>query len=133
MPAVEEEGKAIVHLQSTATAVLTWWVGPIGDEDTVCETGETYGPYTVTLDADGRPVSVDTEWVELTQQSREWYNAGQFSMCIQIEATRAGTDEHRKSSHGPDTRKALIAGSLESIFVLHTARGEVAPQPGVVA
>lgn len=91
VPADAGNGKATVHLQSTDTAVITWWVGPLGDEETVCETGEKYGPFTVTLDSNGRPVSVDTAWVELTPQSRDWYNAGQFSMCIQMEATRAGT------------------------------------------
>ena len=91
MLAVEGDGKGTVPLQSTGTAVLTWWVGPIGDQDTVCETGEKYGPYTVTLDANGRPVSVDTAWVEFTPRSTDLYNTGQFSLCIQMEATMAGT------------------------------------------
>ncbi len=91
MPAAEGKGHGADSLQSTETALITWWAGPIGDEDTVCETGEKYGPYTVTLDATGRPVSVDTAWVELTPRSTDWYNAGQFSLCIQMEATIAGT------------------------------------------
>ena len=91
MPAVEGDDQGDPPLQSANTAVITWWVGPLDDQDTVCETGEKHGPYTVTLDANGRPVSVDTGWVELTQRSKDWYNAGQFSMCIQMEATVAGT------------------------------------------
>lgn len=91
IPAVEEDGKGTVPLQSIGTAEVTWWVGPMDDQDTVCETGEKYGPFTVTLDGQGRGVSVNTGWVELTQQSKDWYNSGQFSMCIQMEATVAGT------------------------------------------
>ena len=47
--------------------------------------GEKYGPYMVALDANGRPVSIDTSQVKFMQDSTDWYIAGQFPRLTRVQ------------------------------------------------
>lgn len=133
MPADEGNGKATVHLQSTDTAVITWWVGPLGDEETVCETGGEIRSIHGDLGC-GRTPGVRRYGVGGTHTAVEGLvQCGAIQHVHPNGGHARGYHEHRKSSHGPDTRKTLNSGSLKSIFVPRDARGDVAPLSGAVA
>ena len=91
IPADTSSGKGSVNLQQTSTLVITVWVGPLEDEDTVCSTGEQYGPYTFTLDENLVPIAVEPETVTLTQSTLALLNAGEFSLCIEVVSPVDGT------------------------------------------
>jgi len=59
--------------------------------DTVCEVGEKYGPYTVTLDGTFQPTSVTPASITLTQDTIDLLNAGSFSLCLQVDSSVSGT------------------------------------------
>ena len=71
--------------------VVTAWIAAVDEVDTVCETGEEYGPFTVTLDEDNQPTTVDPDSVTLTQTTIDLINGGEFSLCIEVVSTLDGT------------------------------------------
>lgn len=64
--------------------VVTAFIDSIDNLETVCETGERYGPYTITLDESNVPVSVDPATIELSETTLELFAAGEFSLCIEV-------------------------------------------------
>ena len=84
-------GKGTLNLQETTTLVITAWIGPLADLETVCDTGEEYGPYDVTLDEDMVPVSVDPAFITLTETTLDLINEGEFAFCLQVVSPADGT------------------------------------------
>lgn len=77
-------GKLGTLLQGTSTLQVTVWVGSLDESGTVCDTGDQYGPFEVTLDANLVPTAVSPSTVTLTQSTLDALNSGQFSLCIEI-------------------------------------------------
>lgn len=71
------------------TVTITVWVDDFGDDDVVCEEGEQVGPYTITLDQDLTPVSIEPNTFTLSDTIVSLLNEGSFSLCIQVESTVA--------------------------------------------
>jgi len=71
------------------TVTITLWVDDFADDDVVCEEGEQIGPYTITLDQDPMPVSIDPEMLSLNSEIVSLLNDGMFSICIEVESTVA--------------------------------------------
>jgi len=84
-------GKLVTLQAPSATLMVTARVAPLSERETVCETGETYGPFDVTLDATLQPVSVDPSSVALTQSTIALLNAGEFSLCLEVVSPVDGT------------------------------------------
>ena len=59
-------------------------VAPIELEDTVCTTGELYGPFDISLADNFQPASVTPAIAEATQQTLDIINTGSYSVCVQI-------------------------------------------------
>jgi hypothetical protein len=77
-------GKLGTLLQGTSTLQVTVWVGSLNEAATVCETGDQYGPFIVTLNANLVPTAVSPSNVTLTQATLDALNSGQFGLCIEI-------------------------------------------------
>lgn len=71
-----------------ASSVVTYRVGAASEADTVCETGIAYGPFTVSLDANDQPASINPPTSALTSASVEVINTGQFALCVQVMSPR---------------------------------------------
>lgn len=65
------------------TLTITVKVAPSDQIDTVCETGEQFGPYTVTLDENLVPTSV-TPTPSLTPTTLDLLEQGDFSVCVEM-------------------------------------------------
>ena len=83
-------GKASVALQG-GTLVVTVWVAPIEQLDPVCEVGEQYGPYSITLNEDNVPTAIDPSTIELTDATLDLLAAGEFSICLEVISPIDGT------------------------------------------
>jgi len=83
-------GKFGVNLQG-GNLIITAWIDTLAAIDTVCETGEEYGPFTVELDEDWNVVSIDPSSVTLTQTTIDLLNGGEFSLCIEVTSPVDGT------------------------------------------
>ncbi len=90
-PANGAGSKGRLNYQETSTLTITVWIAPIDDADTVCDTGEQYGPFDVTLDENYVPVSISPSSVTLSQTTLDLLNAGQFSLCIEVASPIDGT------------------------------------------
>jgi len=90
-PANTGGGKGSVNLQGGSTLTITAWIAAPEDVETVCESGEKYGPFSVELDANNQPMSVDPSSVPLTQNTIDLLNAGTFSVCIVVTSPVDGT------------------------------------------
>ncbi len=77
-------GKFFTRLQDNDVLRITVWVGTIDEEETVCTTGDEYGPYDVTLDENLVPVSVDPSTVNLRDSTLDALNSGEFSLCVEV-------------------------------------------------
>ena len=68
----------------------TLWIGMSDEVDTVCETGDQYGPYNATLDENGEVTSVDPGSLTFGEKTLEAFNAGGGSFCITVIAPYDG-------------------------------------------
>lgn len=82
-------GKGLVN-QQTNTLTIEVRVDATGSEDTVCDTGELYGPFTVELDDNYNVVSVTPSTVTLSANAVSLLNSGAFVMCIDLLANFDG-------------------------------------------
>ncbi|MBN1514757.1 MAG: hypothetical protein JXB13_22285 [Phycisphaerae bacterium] len=80
-------------VQAGALLVITVRVDSIERQDTVCSEGDLYGPYHVTLNGDGVPVSVSPDSIALTESTISLVNAASFSLCIRVESPIDATVE----------------------------------------
>jgi hypothetical protein len=90
-PAETSGGKVRVAQQAAESTmtVMVWIDGPDAIE-TVCETGEDYGPFTVTL-VDNVPVGISPNTVELSRSTINLLNSGSFTLCIEVVSQLTGT------------------------------------------
>lgn len=86
-------GKLVALQATTSTLTITLRVAPAAERETVCETGEVYGPFNVTLDQALTPVAIDPSNVTITQSTVDLLNAGSFSLCIEAVSPIDGTVE----------------------------------------
>jgi hypothetical protein len=70
---------------------ITAWIASADLLDTVCDVGEQYGPYEVTLDANYVPIAVQPATITLTQTTLDLLNGGEFSLCVQVVSPVSGT------------------------------------------
>jgi hypothetical protein len=59
-------------------------VGTLAESGTVCDTGDQYGPFTVTIDADGNATNVSPNSVTLQTKTLGALNAGEASFCVEV-------------------------------------------------
>lgn len=90
-PSNAGEPKGTVNLQDNMVLEVTVWVSDVEAVETVCQTGDQYGPFEVTLDENYVPVSVDPSQVTLTQNTIRLLNEGEFSFCIRALSPIDGT------------------------------------------
>ncbi len=64
--------------------IVTVWIDAVENVESVCGGGEDYGPFTVSLDENFVPQSVEPANVTLTQNTLDLINAGEFSICIRV-------------------------------------------------
>ena len=83
--------KANVAMQANQTLIVTVQIAQADQIDTVCDVGEQYGPFTVVLDENYVPVSIDPSTVTLSQNTIDLINLGQFSICLRVESPVDGT------------------------------------------
>ncbi|MCO6435555.1 MAG: hypothetical protein J5J06_00530 [Phycisphaerae bacterium] len=65
------------------------WVGAFDEVETVCTTGDEYGPFLVALE-NGVPSSVDPSSVTLSSNTVTLLNGGNFSVCVEVIAPEDG-------------------------------------------
>ncbi|MBI4718623.1 MAG: hypothetical protein HY763_12510 [Planctomycetes bacterium] len=91
-PADNGGGKGTAAFQDGAnTIVITASIGGPDDLQTVCESGEQYPPFTLTLDENNQPVSIDPTSVTLTANTIALLNSGDFTICLELNSTISGT------------------------------------------
>jgi len=88
-----EGTKGSINLQETSTLIITVWIDDVESLATVCSSDSEYGPFAVELDENFIPVSVTPSTVTLDQATIDLLNAGEFSLCIEIESPVTGTIE----------------------------------------
>ena len=71
--------------------IVTAWIGPADEVGTVCDTGDQYGPYMVSLDDGGQGVSVTPSSITITENTRSLLNGGSFSLCVEAISPIDGT------------------------------------------
>ncbi len=89
-PANNGSGKGTVNYQG-GTLTITAWIAALDELETVCETGEEYGPFSVELNEANQPVSVEPSDITLSQNTIDLINGGQFSLCIEVISPIDGT------------------------------------------
>jgi|GEM_PF-1990918 len=82
-------GKGAVNLQANTLTVEVRIAGA-GEESTVCESGELYGPFSVELDENYNVVSIDPSSVTLKPSTVSLLNEGAVVLCITVEASFDG-------------------------------------------
>jgi len=90
-PANGTGSKGGVAFQETSTLEITVWVASVDLADTVCEAGEQYGPFSVTLDENFVPIAITPGSVTLSQNTIDLLNAGEFALCIEVISPIDGT------------------------------------------
>jgi hypothetical protein len=84
--ATAEDGKGTTNFAPGDVVTVTIDIAGPEDLETVCTEGEEYGPFDITLGENNIPVSVDPSTVELSQNAVDLFNAGQFTICVTVEA-----------------------------------------------
>jgi hypothetical protein len=67
--------------------VLDLWVAPAEAASTVCETGEHYGPFNITINQSSQASTVTPPEGEATQTTLNVINIGSFFMCVKVTST----------------------------------------------
>ena len=89
-PADGGGGKGTVNRQG-GTLIVTLWMAPVEGLETVCESGEEYGPFSVELDENNQPVSVDPLSDTLIANTIELIRGRGFSLCLEVVSPINGT------------------------------------------
>lgn len=89
-PVEDETEKGTVNYGLDAqTVTITLWIDDFDNEENVCDEGEQVGPFTITLDQDLAPVSIEPNMFSLSEEVISLLNEGSFSICIEVESTVA--------------------------------------------
>lgn len=89
-PDADATGKGTVSLQAR-TFTIDVQLGAPGTEETVCDDGEQFGPFSVELDEDFNVVSITPSSVNFSQSAVDLLNGGSFVLCITVDADFNGT------------------------------------------
>ena len=85
-------GKGAVAAQGATTTVeVTIRIAGSDELETVCDSGEEYGPFEVVFDAELDVVSIDPSTVTLSETTVALINSGALSLCIDVVSTAGGT------------------------------------------
>jgi len=76
---------------ATNTITVTAKIDVVTAVDTVCDSGESYGPFDVTLDSNNAVTAVDPSEVTLSSNAVDLLNGGTFSICLIVSSTVNGT------------------------------------------
>lgn len=88
----DQTGGKITPQQQTANTIeITISLAGSNQQDTVCEEGQMFGPFLITLDEDLQPVSVTPSSVVLTDDTIALLNTGSVTLCVDILSTISGT------------------------------------------
>jgi hypothetical protein len=63
---------------------VTVRIAEVDQLETVCESGEEYGPFEVTLDEANNPTAIDPDTIELSETTLALLEGGEFSICIEV-------------------------------------------------
>jgi hypothetical protein len=79
--------KGLVNLQTGSTITVVASVAGAEAVNTVCASPvDTYGPYTITLDADSNVTSISPDSITLESSTIDILNTGSFSFCLTAES-----------------------------------------------
>ena len=80
-------GKVSISQQGDAAfrLAVTIEIAPVHELDTVCGSGDEYGPFDVGLDESYVPVSIQPHQVTVTQKTADLISQGEISICIRVE------------------------------------------------
>jgi len=84
------EGPLCTEVCNAGSVVVRVWVS-LADEADPQQTGDEYGPYTVELDGEANPISVDPPTVELQEETIQAINAGSAKVTVEIISPYDGT------------------------------------------
>ena len=70
---------------------ITVWIDGPESAETVCDTGDQFGPFQVSLDDDLMGIDVTPSAVNLTQEVTDLLNTGQFALCVEVVSPVDGT------------------------------------------
>ncbi len=73
------------------TLKVTAWVDAPDALDTVCTSGDLYGPFTITFDENLVPTAVTPQDVELTAKTIGLLNDGEISFCLELASSFDGS------------------------------------------
>lgn len=91
-PADAGSGKGLATYQSGSLVLdVTARIAAPTALETVCDDGESYGPYRVTLNEDFTVVSISPAAINLTQTTIDLINGGDFALCLEVTSPVAGT------------------------------------------
>ena len=69
---------------ATTTGQMWMYVGRLEDYVTVCDTGEVYGPFEVTVNASSQLSSVSPATAVATPETMDIINIGAYSVCVKV-------------------------------------------------
>jgi len=91
-PADNGGGKGTVNYQGGGVFTVSGGIAAGADVATVCDAPvDSYGPFTVTLDADFNVESIDPPSINLEQSTIDLINSGAISICLTVESNVDGT------------------------------------------
>lgn len=77
-------------LDGSDTAQVYAYVATASDNEVVCDTGEQYGPFDITISDTFQPVSIDPPQATATPSTLWIINSGSFSVCLELHSPIAG-------------------------------------------
>lgn len=88
-----EPAKGLVNQQTGSTITVAASIAGAEAVDTVCESPvDTYGPYTITLDAGFNVTSISPDSITLESSTIDILNSESFSFCLTVDSdTESGT------------------------------------------
>lgn len=69
---------------ATTTGQMWFYVGRLEDYGTVCDSGEAYGPFDVTVNASSQLSSVSPPTTTATETTMDIINIGAYSFCVKV-------------------------------------------------
>jgi len=90
-PAEGTGGKLAVQSQTgEMMLIVTVRVDAVDEVGTVCATGEAYGPFEVTLNANFIPTRISPSRVRFGERALDAFNTGDFSLCLEVTSPVTG-------------------------------------------
>ena len=86
----DAQAKSRLAQAGGTTIVVTAWLAPAADVNTVCGGGTQFGPFTVTLDANNNVTSISPSNIDLAP-AIDLLNQGEVALCLRVESPISGT------------------------------------------